>query len=421
MNKKHELTQDILNTMSRTFQHFVDNADDVSVFYNSSRNVFLKELYGSNTELENYLHNTFRLYKMLESKINSNIEQIKKEDILLAKENKNLITIEEYKEILQKRLDFMFNCIYAYEVKSGASFFVYHPPYYDDLTKFALSRRIDNFSTYKKINEYWTTKCFDKTNKAIPKDIFISETSTAKEVLKGNFGNSMRANTNYVLDDKTQNELIFNVKKTLIYEKLHKSSSLNYEYLKRFYIGYYQDKPVLFSEIISKVNEKSAKSTELQSNCANDLQNVGYQLNLVLNGDVNENRLLYRMDYMPINNHINKLEYINQEHNYTGSEIEKKNQEFFEDSVNHKSVFHMHIPSEEYSVLFPNFLHSADAKNFNKTFKNFDEFVNFNRRLSKIDAKKCFIDNKELKILLSSKKLKDKKLLDCIKAKEFLI
>ena len=66
MDKKHELTQEILNTMSRTFQHFVDDADDVSVFYNPSRNVFLKQQYGSNKELENYLHNTFRLYKMIQ-------------------------------------------------------------------------------------------------------------------------------------------------------------------------------------------------------------------------------------------------------------------------------------------------------------------------------------------------------------------
>ena len=419
MSKKESITE-ILNVISRTFQHFLDNADDVSVFYNANRNAFLKELYGSNAELVNYLYNTFRLYKMVNKKANLNLKEINREDILLARENKNIQTLEEYGQILQMRLDFLLKCIYAYEVKSGTSFFVYHPPFYDELTKYALKRRLDDFKTYKLINNYWTTKCFDKTNKALPKDIFVSNTANAKEVLKGNFGNSMRANTNYVLDDKTQNDLIFNVKKTLLYEKLHKSSSLNYEYLKRFYLGYYNDKPVLFSEIISRVNEKSATSNELQNNCSKDLQNVGYQLNLVLNGDVNENRLLYRMDYMPINNHINKLEYVNYEHNYTGSEIEKRNQKFFEESIKNKSVFHMHIPSEKYSVLFPNFLHSADAKNFNKTFNNFDEFVSFNRKLSKLNADKCLIDNKELKFLLGSKKLKDKKLTDCIKTKEFL-
>ena len=186
-----------------------------------------------------------------------------------------------------------------------------------------------------------------------------------------------------------------------MFSDISRRENSNYEYRQRFLIGYYNNKPILFTEVIRIPKDESKKD-----------ENLSYQLNVVLNGDIELNKILYRMDYKPNKSHINKLEYIELDNRNT------KNINISEqDDV---ANFHIHIPTEKYCVLFPNFSHSADAKQYDYNLKSQDDFLRFNKRFANIQDKVVLNDYKKT-LLQNSKNINSLNLINYLTSKEELV
>lgn len=402
MAKKEKTTQEILSLIPEAFIYYLKNSNDAGIFYDKKYNVFLDNLNTSKKEIKELLINTKRLFDLFNSNIDiknwagSDIREYEK----LKKEFGDFV---DMKKIIKSRLDYILLCIYACEVKSGASFFCYMPPYFDDITQLALKHRLQNYQQYKNEYEFWANKILSG-NLTKNKSIYVKNCVKIKKMITNQFGDAVRANNNFLLDDKTVYELINNVEKYPLFTNIAKRESTNYQYRQRFLVGFYNDKPVLFTEVIRTQKDESKKD-----------KNASYQLSVALNGDVNINKMLYRMDFKPNKNHINKLEYVECDN----INIKNKSQTNIEEHDKQEKVanFHIHIPTEKYCVLFPNFSHSADAKEYEYNLKDQKDFLRFNKRFANIKDDVLLSDDKKSSIQ-NSKQLNSLNLIDFLKTKE---
>ena len=398
MTKKQKTGQEILSLIPGAFIYYLKSSKDAGIFYDKKYNVFLDNVNTNKKIIKDLLLNTKRLYDLYNSNIDiknwafSDIREYEK----LKKEFGDCV---DMKEIVKSRLDYLLLCIYACEVKSGASFFCYMPPYFDDITNFALMHRQNNYDLYKEVYKFWTNK-LQSIKDTTEKSIYVQSYAKIKKMISNQFGDAVKANNNYLLDDKTVYDLINRVKKYPLFTNISKRENSNYQYRQRFLVGYYNDKPVLFTEVIRTQKDDARKD-----------ENSSYQLNVVLNGDIEINKMLYRMDFKPNKSHINKLESLEAINN-------KKYTSLAEYGKDEKVAnYHIHIPTEKYCVLFPNFSHSADAKEYEYNLQSQDDFLRFNNRFANIQEE-VVINNQKKTSIQNSKQLNCLNLIDFLEKKE---
>ena len=233
MAKKQKTAQEMLGLIPEAFIYYLKNSEDASIFYDKKYNVFLDNVNSNKKAIKELLISIKRLYELYNANIDINnwagadIREYEK----LKKEFGDFVNM---KEIINSRIDYILKCVYACEVKSGASFFCYMPPYFDDITKFALQHRLNNYKSYKNIYKFWANVIHENKS-TMEKSIYVQDYSKIKKLLKNQFGDAVRANNNYLLDDKTIYDLINNVKKYPLFSNISKRENSNFEYKQRFF------------------------------------------------------------------------------------------------------------------------------------------------------------------------------------------
>ena len=182
MAKKQKTSQEIINLFPEAFIYYLKNSEDASIFYDKKYNVFLDSIDSNKKIIKDLLISTKRLYDLYNTNIDirnwagADIREYEK----LKKEFGDFANI---KEITKSRLDYILKCIYACEVKSGASFFCYMPPYFDDITKFALQHRLNNYNSYQSIYKSWANSIHEN-NFIKEKLIYIQDYSKINLVMQ---------------------------------------------------------------------------------------------------------------------------------------------------------------------------------------------------------------------------------------------
>ena len=372
--KKEEIT---FETMKNCIQFFQSNSNNPEILFDERCNPFLKnsEVFCKKLKLE--LGNNFYYLKNTNYKI---------------REKGETDELSKRKEVIQERLKYLLLCTYAFELKTGRSMFQYCPPFDDRLIRYALLHRQHNYEYYKKMYKHFTETTHLKGSKPQKNSFYLNNDTTLKNILEKKFGD-VHSDENLWIDDKTQHDLIYNVKKTPIFIEPTKNENDKRVGYYKYYIGEYKGKSVLFTEY-----------TKYYKNLPDNQRNMSYQLSVAVNGDIYKNRLIYRMDFEPKKNHINKCDKDGKVNiNYNNEDI---------DILLYHNVAkcHVHIPTERYSVLFPNFMGSADATEQPLSFKNFDEFIKANKKIVNVDEKKVFMTEDERKNFLKQKNVNSFKL-----------
>ena len=333
--------------------HMVDNPNDVTMYFSNKYNPF----YSDFSSKKNYLLN----------EITKSIELIDK----LSNKNK-CIAINQYIESKRRKLDLCLFCAYAHELESGETLFSYMPPINDSITSYVYKHRLNNYDKYKAIFEYYSLDLRKNS-------IFVKPYKSIKNLVNEKFGNAIIADDKCLIDKKLLKKLSYQIDKIPVTKESVCSKENGYTYYKKYYVGKYKNKPVLFSEIVRVKNKQNRK----------DKKELSYQLNVVLNGDIENNRILYRMDYNMENNHINKLLY---------DDLNTSNKSNETNSLLKENVrkCHVHMPTVKYNVVFPNYIHSCDAQVFDLEFKDLDNFLDFNRDMIKASKTDVLLSEQEL-------------------------
>lgn len=340
--------------------YYSQNKDEEMLFFGPKHNPFFADFSSSKKYLKDKIEKDINLLTHFDAKI---FDQSKLGDKYMYLKDK--YTPEEamlqFKAIKELELDYLLYVNYALELMHGESLFQINPPFVDATVKYIIAHRENNFDRYKKLFIYYA--------QGIKKNsIFIDEDTTIKNIVKDNFGNAIIADERILLDKKLQNKLAYGVKKFPLTDTVHHVDKNNYDYYERYYVGKYKGKYVLFSEVARVSKKQKGKKQE-----------YSYQLNVVLNGDPNKNRILYRIDCNADANHINKIE---------GRSFNiAKNANVDIEALRHKDVktCHIHTPNLKYAVIFPNYIHSCDAKEYEFEFKDYNKFVEFNKNLIKTE------------------------------------
>ena len=339
---KKEKMVEIQNKMPNSIAIMANNPENVDIFFDENSNPFLKE-YSS-------------CKKFLKDKITKNIEILQTAEKTDAKKS--------YIEAKKLELDFCLYCAYVLELEKKEELFSAEAPITDSIAQYVYNHRLENYYSYKDIMQYYVGKVRNNS-------IFVDNTKSASNIVNDNFGNALLSDEKILLDKKLQNKLAYGTTKYPVSDVVAvKDKEEGFEYYKRFYVGEYKNKLVLFCEII-KFEKTKSKSDKKFS----------YQLNIVLNGDVEKNRILYRMDYNFGVNHIDKM--------LSNKALNIKNKPVDVDAIKHKAVkiCHVHIPQNRYAVVFPNHISSCDAKGYNMAFKSLNNFIEFNQNLISGDNK----------------------------------
>ena len=388
-----------LNVQSKlpdAIAYYSQNKDEDMLFFGPKHNPFFADYTSCKKYLKSQIVKDINLLTHFDEKV---FDQSKLGEKYLYLKDK--YTPEEamvqFKAIKELELDYLLYVNYASELMHGESLFQINPPFVDETVKYILNHRDANLEKYKKMFVYYAQGV--KKN-----SIFIDEDKTIKSIVKDNFGNAIIADERILLDKKLQNKLAYNVKKYPLTDAVHHVDKNNYDYYERYYVGKYKGQYVLFSEV-SRISKKQKGKK----------QEYSYQLNLVVNGDPNKNRILYRIDCNAEANHINKM-------NSKGYNVAKDTNIDVE-KIRHQDVknCHIHMPNAKYAIIFPNYIHSCDAKDYDFPFKNYDKFIEFNRDL--IKSEDTTLISKFFKTSLKSNKstLKinlNKFLQDCFKEGE---
>lgn len=292
--------------------------------------------------------------------------------------------IKQLYEATKLRLDFCLFCMYAMELQTGETLFSCCPPIVDLLAQYVYQHRLENFEQYKKMFDYFSKIVSDNMLHVYPE-------KSIKNLVKDIFGNADIADAKFLMSSKVQNELAYTIPKYPVTSDFHHTEKNGYEYYERFYLGSYKGKVVMFSEV-ARCNKKSKSKS----------QEFSYQLNLVLNGNVEKNRIMYRMDYGTGAKHINKFK--------KSKELNSNDSAVDIDLLRHTGVksCHIHVPNNKYTVVFPNYIHSSDAKDYDFKFDGFEQFLDFNKNLIKAESQPIFSAEAkaELKESIKTKKVK---------------
>lgn len=338
-----------------------------SRFFNSQNNIFFQHDPSNAVVAMDALYEFYDIYK----NINSGNPQLQQKALKLlgAKGDVNDEVIAKAKIVAKEYLEYALYCAYAYEVKTNRNVYDYKPPFQDELSRFAFSHREQNLDNYRMLHNHYIKKEHRYS-------IFINENQTMEDIVDGFFGSAVRSNQNFLIDDKTTRELIFNVKKYPVFFNASNHSSTNYQYYNRYLIGNYKGQWVLFTEIIRKLKSPTKSGKWAMS----------YSINLAIDGDPSKSRLLYRMDYDITANHVNKLT--------SGKDINLYREGMIDTEIfrlQNIKAGHLHIPSEKYCIMFPNYTHSADAEAFSDHFASFGDFVNLNKEVTQVCTNKCIL------------------------------
>ncbi len=332
----------IQNKLPNAIANMVQNIDDINMFFSSKTNPFWSDYTNAKKFLKDRIQKNI---KILETSSTNDSEA--KSEYLIAK---------------QYELDFCLFCAYALELEKGETLFECFPPITDKISQFVYNHRFKNYEKYKKAFDYFT--------KEIKKNsIFVDDAKSIKNLINDKFGNAVLADEKMLIDKKLQNKLAYSIQKYPVSDTLISKDKDGFEYHKRYYVGEYKNKIVLFSEVLRITKKDKSKKDK----------KISYQLNIVLNGDIEKNRILYRMDYNFGTNHIDKM--------LSNKTLNMKDDVIDIDALRHRNVknCHVHLPENRYVVIFPNYIHSCDAKNYDMTFKNVEKLLEFNRNLIKAD------------------------------------
>ncbi len=350
-----EKIHSIQNKLPAAIANMIDSSYDPKIFFNSKGNPFFKD------------------FKNLKKFIKERIEK----DIKLIglKSTKDSQTKEEYLQAKQAELDLCLYALYACELQYGETMFECFPPITDKISQYVYNHRVKNYKEYKQIFEHFAKEI--KNN-----SIFIDDSKLVKNLANDNFGNADIADEKILLDKKILNTLTLNTSKYPVSELVHTKQN-GFDYYKRFYVAEYKSKYILFSEVI-RVGKNDKKK-----------EKYSYQINIALNGDVEKNRILYRMDYNFGTNHINKI--------LSNKGINAKNVEVDRDLLikNNVKDCHIHFPRNRYAVIFPNYIHSCDAQIYEIKFNNLESFIEFNHNLIKAESK-CLMKDEDKEQLKSN-------------------
>ena len=340
--------------------YYSQNKDEDLLFFGPKNNPFYADYSSSKKYLKDQIVKDINLLNHFDAK-RFDPSKLGEKYLYLKKKYSPQEAMLQFKALKELELDYLLYASYALELMHGESLFQYNPPFVDEITKYILKHREDNFEKYKRIFVYYS----QGVNK---NSIFVDDERTIKNIVKDNFGNAIIADGKMLLDKRLQNKLAYGINKYPLTETAHHMEKGNYDYYERYYIGKYKNRYVLFSEV-SRISKKQKGKK----------QEYSYQFNLVLNGDPNRNRILYRIDCNADANHINKME-------TRGFNIAKDENVDIE-LLRHKNVknCHIHIPNNKYATIFPNYIHSCDAKNYEYEFANFDKFIEFNKNLIKTE------------------------------------
>ena len=349
----------IQNKLPNAVSYYSENMEDVMMFFGPKHNPFYADYASSKKYLKELIARDVNLLAHCDAKKFEETVSDQKYLYLKDKYTEKEAMIQ-YKQVKSLELEYLLYVNYALELLHNENLFDVNPPFTDKVTKYVYKHREANLDKYKNLLTYYSQGL--KKN-----SIFVDEDRTIKNIIKDNFGNSMCAIEPMLLDSKTQNKLAYGTKKYPLTENAHHTEKDNYDYYEKYYVGKYKGQYVLFSEVVRITKKQKNKK-----------QGFSYQLNVVLNGDPNKNRMLYRIDYNTKANHINKIE---------GRSINASNTEVNLDELRHKDVkvCHIHTPNNRYVTVFPNYTHSCDAKAYDFKFKNYDQFVDFNRNLIKTE------------------------------------
>lgn len=340
--------------------YYSQNKDEEMLFFGPKHNPFFADFSSSKKYLKNKIEKDINLLTHFDEKV---FDQSKLGDKYMYLKDKYTPqeAMMQFKNIKELELDYLLYVNYALELMHGENLFQINPPFTDNVVKNLIWHREKNFDKYKKMFVYYA--------QGIKKNsIFVDEDRTIKNIVKDNFGNAIIADERMLLDKKLQNKLAYNVKKYPLTDTLCHTEKNNYDYYQRYYVGKYKGQYVLFSEV-SRISKKQKGKK----------QEYSYQLNLVANGDPNKNRILYRIDCNFGANHINKIE---------GRNLNIANKENVDiEKLRHHNVknCHIHMPNSKYAIIFPNYIHSCDAKEYEFEFKDFDKFIEFNKNLIKTE------------------------------------
>lgn len=350
-----------LNVQSKlpdAIAYYSQNKDEEILFFGPKHNPFFADFSSSKKYLKDQISKDINLLTHFDEKV---FDQSKLGDKYMYLKDKYTPqeAMVQFKAIKELELDYLLYVNYALELMHGESLFQVNPPFTDNIVKYIISHREKNFEKYKKLFVYYAQGV--KKN-----SIFVDEDRTIKNIVKDNFGNAIIADERLLLDKKVQNKLAYSVKKYPLTDTVHHVDKNNYDYYLRYYVGKYKGQYVLFSEV-ARISKKQKDKK----------QEYSYQLNLVANGDPNKNRILYRIDCNAEANHINKMG----GKGFNFAKDENVDIEF----LRHQNVktCHIHTPNVKYATIFPNYIHSCDAKEYEFEFKDFDKFIEFNKNLIK--------------------------------------
>lgn len=351
----------IQNKLPQAIAYYSQNIDDEILFFGPKHNLFFADYLNSKKFLSERIKKDVNLLTHFDEK-SLNKSKLEKDYAYLKKDGSLKDGISQLKEIVKLELDYFLYANYALELMHGENLYKFTAPFNDDTVKYILKHRKDNFDKYKKIFEYYSRAVRKNT-------INISEEKIIKSVVKNVLGNAIVADEKMLLDKKLQNKLAYEIKKYPLTEKAYHVGKDNFDYYVKYYVGKYKNQFILFSEVVSISKKENNKKQE-----------YSYQLNLALNGDVNRNRILYRIDCNSSKKHLNKME-------GEGFNI-SNDKDLIVDVLRRKNVMpcHIHTPNNKYAIIFPNHIHSCDSKNYDFKFKSYDQFVSFNRDLIKTEA-----------------------------------
>ena len=375
-----------------TWSHRADKTFDPSWFFGVRGNIFsvdfdhtrkvliseMKKMHDTLVFLNNnseYNKQNLERFMRKHNKSWDNLSQDQKDEFM-----------KKFTKNVEDKLEYLLYCCYVVELKTNVGMFEYCPPFHGPVLQYALKNRAKNFENYKKLFEYQM--------QIEGHSLYVQDDITLKNIIEENFGTAVRSNTNFLIDDVVQHDLLRNVKKTPLTQFSHQRESDNHIYNLRYYIGEYQGKNVLFVETIKKHKGERHLGKKFKDDLIYVAPNVqkpeppkmGYQLSVVLDGNPKHTRLLYRMDINPTANHINKLTEDGMPRIAVNS---SENSEYIR-KINVQPC-HVHNPSVRYSVFFPNYTHSSEATETQMVFLNSDEVIDFNRAYLNVDTQKYLI------------------------------
>jgi hypothetical protein len=261
---------------------------------------------------------------------------------------------------LQRGLLYM----YAAELVTGKNVFPYKPPF-SGMLPYITENRVMYFNAYKEIFDYYQEHF-------VQNKIFVDKDYTIKDAITNNFGNT-KGGYKVIIDDELRKRLIDVEKIPLTKDMFRVDTQENFVWYKRYLTAQLDGEQYLFTEIIRIPRGLEADPT-LEPN------DISYHLNVVA-GQVDYNRILYRMDYKPKEKHLNKLVDDKEPNFYPG---EKGKEDEYIEAVrkSHIENCHVHIPTINYSVVFPNKVKSCDSFEFDIIFDSLKEFISANRHYS---------------------------------------